>query len=462
MCTIAGVLGLALGAIACGDDEAAVGRCVPGRVEACPCEGGGGGVQTCLADGTFGACACGPLTDAVDAAGGDAAAETEVADGAGGAEIPVVVGDAEGEASAHCEPCGYGVVRGRACSPSLQVDVPNAVVTLSAVDCDGVARTWRTTTASNGIYELSEIPCGLHAVHVEAGAFSQDYTVQVVAGQVNDHSGAAVKVCFSGARVPMAVFWGQWDEQEELLAELGFEYTLFHYEHELFNDTPPDEIEAVQVLRDPLRLADFRILFFDCGSAALSWVRRYPEIGRNLREFVLAGGSIYASDLAWAYIEAAFPDAIDFYGPDDLPSGPMADDGPQQVQGNQDYAATVDDAALAAYLGVGVFTTRYGAGPLIAVEAPGAGTEVHVRGIVHVDLPAPVCGDGICDGSEIIGCADCSGRLVADEYVQHAGPMVLTHRPTPSSGRVVFTTFHNDEQADALMKRLLRYLVFQL
>lgn len=455
----------ALVTFGCSDDDSGVATCIPGRIESCPCAGGTTGSQVCAADGTFGPCTCDGPADVV---GGDAAPtdieapETTANPDTGGAtDIPVFVGDAVGDATDHCDPCGYGTVRGRACSPSLRVDVPNAEVTLTAVDCDGVARTYRTYTASNGIYELPEVPCGEHQLHVESGAFSQDYTVEVVTGQVTDNTGAAVKVCFSGSRVPIAVFWGQWDEQEELLTDLGFEYTYYNYEADLFSERPPDEIEAVQVLRDPQRLADYRILFFDCGSAALPWVRMFPEIGQNLREFVIAGGSIYASDLSWAYIESAFPDAIDFYGPDDLPRTPQADDGPQQVQGQRDYPATVEDATLAAYLGTTTFTSRYGAGPLIAVEAPGAGTEVHVKGIVNVDLPPASCGDSICDPSEVLSCSDCTG-LIADEFVQHAGPMVLTHRPTATSGRVVFTTFHNDEQADDLMRRLLHYLVFNL
>src|SRR5262245_6909871 len=261
------VVMLALG-VACSDEEKGAPRCVPGRVEVCPCAGGGSGTQTCAGDGTFGACEC-AAADEVDEVGevgdGDASANDAVSDG--GADVPVLVGDAEGDASDHCDPCGYGAVRGRVCAPSLEVDVPNAVVTLSAVDCDGVARTWTTRTAANGVYEFPEIPCGLHAVHVESGAFVRDYTVQVVAGQMNDHTGEAVKSCFGGHDVPIAVFWGQWDEQEDLLRELGFEVTFFDYETEYFADTPPEDIEAVKVLRDPARLAAFRILFFDCGSA---------------------------------------------------------------------------------------------------------------------------------------------------------------------------------------------------
>ncbi len=46
---------LALAACSPGDSS-----CTPGRSLACACPGGGSGVQTCLADRTFGACVCGP------------------------------------------------------------------------------------------------------------------------------------------------------------------------------------------------------------------------------------------------------------------------------------------------------------------------------------------------------------------------------------------------------------------
>ncbi|MCC6622308.1 MAG: carboxypeptidase regulatory-like domain-containing protein [Deltaproteobacteria bacterium] len=454
-----------LGAPACSDEQAAA-RCVPGKVEGCPCAGGGSGVQTCTADGVFGACQCAADPDATngDATTTDATpADTTTTDAPADPEIPIFVGDAIGDVtpSDHCDPCGYGSVRGRVCSPSQHVGIPNALVTLTAVDCDGVARTWTTRTAPDGDYDLGDVPCGTHQVHVDAGPFERSYEVEVEAGRLTDLSGAAQKICLAGEATPIAVFWGQWDEQEELLRDLGFVVTFYDYEEEYFADVPSADIEAVQVLRDPARLAAYRILFFDCGSAALGWVDKFPEIGTNLYDFVMGGGSIYASDLAWAYVEAAFPDAIDFYGADDLPDTPQAADGPQQVQGQRDYAATIEDPVLAGYVGATTFTTRYGAGPLIAVQAAGAGTTVHVKGIVHVDLPPAQCGDQICDPSEVLQCADCTS-LIADDHVVHAGPMVLTHAPPGGAGRVVYTTFHNDEQADELMRKILYYLVFQL
>lgn len=458
---------LALALAACTDDTAGVPLCTPGRVEACPCPDLSAGTQVCGADGRFGA--CGPCTGAPDATDtGDAPAPADTSPDATTApdDVPVIVGDvaADATASDHCDPCGTGEVKGLVCAPSEHVRIPDAHVSISAVDCDGVARTYTTRSAADGTYDFPAIPCGTHEVTVTAGTFSRTYEVAVATGQTTDLSGAIQKLCFAPAAVPMAVFWGQWDAQEDLLRELGFDYTWYDYESDYFDDVPPDEIEAVQVLRDPARLAPYEILFFDCASAPLAWVREFPEIGKNLSDFVLAGGSIYASDLAWAYVEAAFPDAIDFFGQNDLPHGPMAADGPQRAQGQKDYPATIDDATLAAYLGTGAFTTRYGPGPLIAVDAAGPGTTVAVRGIVDVDLPSPaVCGDHLCDGAELLSCsADCAGRLVPDDHASHAGPMVLVHQPGLGAGKVVYTTFHNDEQADALMQKLLYYLVFQL
>lgn len=502
--TAAGLVGLLLLACSgCSDSNTGGGSCVPGRVESCPCLNGAGGAQTCQDDGTWGACQCAGLpdadavaADAPDQVSADAAGTPDgVAGEAGGADAapndtpaapdtrPVDAADAipapdipydsavtvvdggwgDVAPSDHCEPCGYGAVKGVVCAPNRQVFVSHALVTLTAIDCDGATKTYQTLTDADGIYFFPEVPCGLHTVHVQAGSWTTTYALQVTAGKLNDNTGAVYKLCFQANSRRIAVLWGQWDEQHELVDELGFDYDYFNFQQAYFNDTPWEDIDAVKLLRDPTQLAAYDVIFFNCGSAALNWVKTFPEIGDNLAQFVLAGGSMYASDLSWAYIEAAFPDAIDFYGADDLPGGPMANDGPQQVQGNEEYQATVEDEALAGYIGTAAFTTVYGAGPLIAVQAPGASTTVHVRGTVHVDPPSPpVCGDGICDGSEVFGCSDCASIFDVDDYAEHEGPMVLSHRPSATSGYVIYTTFHNDEQADELMRNILNYLVFLL
>lgn len=489
------VLSVAL--VACSDSDTGVPRCTPGDVDSCPCPDGSQSQQTCLNSGFWGLCQCDIGGDGVslDVVGADVpVADAPVADLPVDVSIPDVPPDpwftgdpgtvaapdipwdgfvtvldggwAEVPPSEHCDPCGYGAVKGIVCAPNAQIFVANALVTITVVDCDGTVKSYQTMSESDGTYYFPSVPCGMHTVHVKAGQFEKTYAVQVKSGQLNDHTGAAYKLCFAAGSVPIAVWWGQWDDQQELVDELGFDFTYYNFEWEYFNeDINPADIEAVQVLRDPVLLAQYKILFFNCGSAALKYVNMFPEIEDNLRDFVLAGGSMYASDLSWAYIEGAFPDAIDFYGSNDLPSGAMTSDGPQQVQGQQTYPATVEDGNLAAYVGVASFDTFYGPGPLIAIEAPGADTQLHVSGVVHVDPPSPaVCGDGVCDSSEIIPLctADCASIFDVDDYAEHDGPMVLSFRPGTNSGSVIYTTFHNDEQADELMKKILYYLVFLL
>jgi hypothetical protein len=454
-----------IAASACSDPPAApsagAAKCVPGKVETCPCASGGNGTQTCQPDGSFAACQCltpadaaadattatdsGELLNTAASDSSDTPAPPADTNGLQSGDGVVVTSDvtADAQLSGTCKPCGYGALKGLVCAPSQQVYVAGATVTLTVTDCDGTVKQLTTATAGDGSYEFPQVPCGKHEAKAVAGSFQASYFVNIKPGQTRDLTGVGQKLCFAANARKIAVFWGQWDHQHKLLDKLGFQYTFFNFEWEYFNNVNPKDIEAVKVLRDPKELAKFDILFFNCGSAAMKYANEFPEIGKNLKQFVLDGGSLYASDLSWAYLEAAFPDAIDFYGKTDLPSGP-SNDGPQQVEGNTQLPATIKDAKLAAYVGQSVFTAKYGPGPLIAVQAEGPGTTVHVTGVTQVKNQNK------------------KGPFDPDT-VPHAGPLVLSHAPgVKGAGRVVYTTFHNDEQADAVMLKILHYLVFLL
>lgn len=84
---------VAIVAVSCGSGDGSnsseggnVAGCTPGRVEECPCPGGGKGVQQCLADGTFGACDCGPggSGGSGGAGGGDTTSSGKGSSGSGG------------------------------------------------------------------------------------------------------------------------------------------------------------------------------------------------------------------------------------------------------------------------------------------------------------------------------------------------------------------------------------------
>ena len=276
--------GWAWGALACSSPttsaNGATPKCVPGKSDACVCNTGGAGVQTCTAAGTWGACACaGALADVLadGAAGSDAGG---LADGAEGADAGTDAGslqsgdgvsvstdvDPDATASAACEECGYGSVKGLICSPSDKSYVAGATVTLTVTDCDGVQKEISTKTAADGSYSLPQVPCGSHTAVVTAGKFSATYTVAVTAGEETDLSGVGARLCFTANSAKIAVWWGQWDEQQGILDKLGFNYTYYNYKADWLADVPPKDIPACQALQDLSELQKYDILFFNCGS----------------------------------------------------------------------------------------------------------------------------------------------------------------------------------------------------
>ena len=338
-----------------------------------------------------------------------------------------------------CDPCGYGSIKGRVCAPNDQIFVSGALATVETTNCNGEPIVLTAISKVDGTYLIENVPCGMQTVHVSKGSYDHEYSVPVKSGEVFDVSGADIKMCFGAKVVSIAVLWGQWDAMNDIVDRLGFDYDWYYFKDDLYAENPDwENVEAVKLLLEPTSLAKYNILILNCGSAYLKWVEEFPEIVDNVRDWVLQGGSLYMSDLAWIVGEKAFPDAIDFYGDDDLPDGPMALDGPQQAEGQQTLTATIADAVLAAHVGTETFEVKYGAGPLIVVKYVGEGSQAHVTGTVKIE---------------------------PDDWLDNTtwkGPLVVSFQPSATSGRVVYTTFHNDEQADTIMLKILYYLVFLL
>jgi hypothetical protein len=369
----------------------------------------------------------------------------ELAGDAAGPEAVVGpdVSDAVADTGGNCQPCGYGSLKGRVCAPSQQVYVAGATVTIKTKDCSGEPLTLTATSNIEGVYQFDSVPCGMQTVEIKKGSFAHSFEVPITAGKLTDVSGADIKMCFAASAVSIAILWGQWDEMNDIVTRLGFAYDWFYFEDELYaDDTDWETVEVVKMLRDPTWLGQYNILILNCGSAYQKWVVEFPDIVMNLQDFVLNGGSLYASDLAWIMEEKAFPDGIDFYGEDE--KGYMATDGPQVIDGNQDFDAFLVDADLASYVGGGKIQVHYGPGPLIAVAAAGEGTAVHAKALIKQ------C-QGLFD--------DCTSGVKLNEEQ----PVILSFQPGPTSGRVVFSGFHVDEQAEQeKYDKILYYMLFML
>jgi hypothetical protein len=342
-----------------------------------------------------------------------------------------------------CEECGYGSLKGRVCAPNEQIFVSGALITIETTDCSGNEVTLTAISQVDGTYYFESVPCGYQTVNVSKGNYVHEYKVPIRTGELMDVSGADIKMCFGAKVVSIAAVWGQWDEMHHIVERLGFTYDWYYYKDELYADNPDwDNTQVVQLLTNPGKLAMYNILILNCGSAYQRWVDQYPNMVWTIRDWVKAGGSLYTSDLSWIIGEKAFPDAVDFYGIDD--KGGMAKDGPQIIDGNQDFPANIVDAAMAAYVGGSETSVHYGAGPLISVADVAPDTTVHVR--AHIKQ----C-QGFFDS--------CTSGVKLNE----SQPVLVSYRPGPASGRVVYSCLHVDEQEDQeLYDRILYYMMFML
>lgn len=328
-----------------------------------------------------------------------------------------------------CDPCtGKGSIKGRVCAPNQNIFVNDAAVWVTGLGCNGEPFTVETTSSADGTYYLLDVPCGEHTLEMKKGSFGATFPVRVRAGELLDVSGAATKLCFGSTAVKIAVLGGTWDDLGGLLEQLGFRY-------DFFNDDGDDGANGsiIELLADRARLFAYDIVFAECGGT-LGWLPKdEPAVMPNIKDFVLAGGSLYMSDYAWVLGEWSFPDKVEWYGDDD-PLSMGTSNSPQVIPSGTRVTATVVDGSLASYLGKTSIPIEFDQGPQIAPVSVANGAFAHVIG----DIRAPLQLD-----------------------IKNA-PLALSYVPAQGAGRVIYTNFHNDAQTTSDMLAILRYLVFTL
>ncbi len=327
-----------------------------------------------------------------------------------------------------CDPCAAkGSVKGRVCAPSEHVFVSDARVWVEGVGCDGEAFSIETTSGADGTYYLLDVPCGTHNLKIEKGSFSADHSVTIVAGELLDATGSANKLCFNGATT-IAVLAGSWDDMGGLLDQLGLDYDLYNDAGDAGADG-----QLVELLSTPERLANYDIVFANCGGT-VGWLPQdEPQVMQNIKDFVLNGGSLYMSDYAWVLGEWSFPDKVEWQDDDD-PSSMGDSDSPQVIPSGTKVNATIVDGALAGYLGKNTIAIEFDQGPQIAAVSVANGAFAHVTGNINVPL----------------------------ELSLQNAPLALSYVPASGAGRVIYTNFHNDAQTTADMLTILNYFVFTL
>ena len=319
-----------------------------------------------------------------------------------------------------------GGLSGRVCAPNGQSWLADARVSIPIQNEAGsVTMEPETLTDLDGFFTLMGVPVGDWVVQVVKGSFSTDFPVTIVEGEVTV---IPEPHCIDPASANVAVVTGAYDKVEQVLARVGIENVT------IYDGLLGMEPSISTLLNDPALLEQYDIVFINCGAMEMNMMGpslvESPTVQANLRNFVESGGSLYASDWAYDYIERTWPYTIEFYGDDNI-----VDSAAWGIDGL--ITAQVEDTALASYLGQSTVSLNYDLGSWVVTESAGSGTRVLVTGSAQaLDI-----------------------NTYQNVTVPNAPLMVMFEY---GEGKVMYTTFHNEAQSTADMDIILEYMVFEL
>lgn len=306
---------------------------------------------------------------------------------------------------------GWPGVQGRICDPSGAGWVIDAEVTAEIQIGDAPDQTWLATTRTDhdGYYTLQDVPPGLWTLNVRKGSYTATFEITVPEG--GGLYELADPTCLDPDAVSLAIVTGEYDHVEHLVAELGLDY-----------DAYGGTTGLRTLLNDPELLAQYDVLFLNCGDyrPMASDLALYADV---LVQYVEAGGSVYASDWASLVVEAAWPELVDLYGYDSVFETTAVG-----VSTRQDVE--VVDTILAYAVGSTTAEIVYDLDAWIVPVAPGAGVEVLARSTVPTFAGT-----------------------------QEDAPLALRVEP---GGRIIFTTFHNEQQLTEDMEAALKEIILSL
>ncbi len=322
-----------------------------------------------------------------------------------------------------------GQITGRVCDPSGADGggwVAGAYVYTSYdSDFDGVADTTsEDTTDADGRFMLEGLPTGQeYEVNVVKGSFEASFTVMLTTGTYE----IPEDECMLEAP-NIAVVMGDYDHIEDIISNMGLDYTTYNGRW--------GESEYLDLLEDPAAMAEYDIIFFNCGINE-GWTDSDIErelVRENIRSFVNSGGSIYVSDWAYLFLELPFPDKISFYGEDDstLPGAPKLGKA-DTVEG------AVIDLTMQAIVGSGRAEINFEVDSWVVVESISEGVSPLIEATVQA--------------SNLMG----SLETLADV------PIAARFEMGSEGGRAIFTSFHNENDATTLdMTDILEEIILSL
>jgi len=266
-------------------------------------------------------------------------------------------------------------------------------------------------TDGEGRFTLLDLPPGPNHIEVSKGSFSTSIDVDLVAGQILELDEPS---CLDRENIHIAVVTGEYDDIGEILTDL----TLAYDSYDGISST-----EYLALLGDPGAMAAYDIIFLNCG-IEWSWLSQQEQIGANIVDYVQQGGSLYASDWAYWFIEKSYPDLLDFRG-DDATVGDAFNGAPGS------FIATVVDANMQGLLGSNTAEITFNYNAWAVPQTAGTQAKILVKGDMSLEDGTPVSDSPL------------SVRLLGGD-------------------RVIYTAFHNESQTTLDMDLLLLEIILSL
>jgi hypothetical protein len=350
--------------------------------------------------------------------------------------------------------CQTAGLKGRLCLPGTNDGIGGADVWVELVDCHGQVHRFETESRWTGEFALGDMPVGEADLHVEANGFSAIIPIYLSPGRINifeDTTGQAT--CTAGPPPRAALIEGKFDPVKRVLDGLGLNAQRFTTAPTATGASPAHEL-----LSNFEELKRYDVLFLACGDyhpvdqdildyhaegqagqplERLSF--NYDTlIHENVRRFLELGRDVYVSDWHWPFVEMLDPTALDFHG-DDV-------DATETLLGYaEDRQGEVEDPALATFLARDQVLVRYDFHGWAIMDNVGANVTTHVRADIHTAVTSEL------------------DWAPASRSEVRGAPLVVSFKPFPNGGRVIFTTFHLRQSADDVaMRTVLEYLLFKL
>lgn len=273
----------------------------------------------------------------------DGAAQTDAgSNGSGGNGFD---DDSDGDASTDPGPA-VATLRGRVYAPNGELPISGALVYLTkdmppeipdGAYCDKCVElgsgTPHTFSAPSGQFELGVPYTGEYHLVVQKGQFRRVRKIEIVEGEQDidkEKTTFPAKTFKPFDTIPkMAIVTGQWDAIDVTLAQLGLGTTKPGFMGKIEVDrTQPygfDYIEgfaATEFMKNPAEMAKYHIVFKPCsetedtpdGLTCKPFMADDPAVQNALRDYVAAGGKLYATDYSYEYVRRSWPGFITWQG----------------------------------------------------------------------------------------------------------------------------------------------------